>query len=59
MESNEVVKEEVQVKEQEQPKPAKQAAKTVGNDYNIPTENNDNTNLFSGVTLIGQGQGWN
>lgn len=57
MESNKVVKEEVQVKDQEQPKPAKQAAKTVGNDYNIPTENNDNTNLFSGVTLIGQGQG--
>lgn len=47
-------------KTETQTKQVKTAAakeKTVGNDYQIPSENNAQGNLFSGVTCIGIGQG--
>lgn len=57
MENEKTNKKEAPAEKQEQTKTVNKTAKTVGNDYQIPTENSDNPNLFSGVTVIAQGQG--
>lgn len=57
MDNEKTTKKEAPVEKQEQNKTVNKTAKTVGNDYQIPTENTDNPNLFSGVSVIGIGQG--